>query len=347
MKRVNLLFTLIFIVLLFFSCGGRKQTGNSLIENKQQPDSICFNYENITGIGYEKEMTRRDPSDVIKVNGKYYVWYTKVPHTEEGKETPLCNSGYYGTIWYATSNDGYSWIEKGQALAPGEKDSFDSHAVFTPNILFYKGKYYLYYTGVKPTPGDTKMVFENNSETDITGIGLAISDSPDGPFSRIGNQPILTISEDTNAFDSYRIDDAALNIRDDKIWLYYKGRSLKYGKKGPRHTQMGIAFADKPEGPYKKYGNPVLDRSHEVIIWNTCGGVAALGSLNSSLNFASDGINFSIVKEGLPKYMPAAPGLYRPSISSDKDENKVSWGICMGNKDRDVFLLRYSQKLFY
>jgi len=35
---------------------------------------------------------------------------------------------------------------------------------------------------VKPTPGNAKGEFENNSTTDITAIGVAMSGSPDGPF---------------------------------------------------------------------------------------------------------------------------------------------------------------------
>ncbi len=61
--------------------------------------------------------------------------------------------GYWGTIWYATSKDeGYTWTERGEALGVGIEGSFDSQATFTPNILFARGKYYLFYTGVKPTP---------------------------------------------------------------------------------------------------------------------------------------------------------------------------------------------------
>lgn len=55
-------------------------------------------------------------------------------------------------------------------------------ATFTPNILFSEGRYYLYFTAVKPTPGNAKGEFENNSTTDITAIGVAMSGSPDGPF---------------------------------------------------------------------------------------------------------------------------------------------------------------------
>ncbi|MCG6190111.1 family 43 glycosylhydrolase [Maribellus maritimus] len=335
-----ILLTSIFIMVI--CCGRKKETyqkpGKTV--QKNTIDSIWFEYENITGIGYEADVTRRDPSDIIKVNDTYFIWYTKIPAKTNGEKTPLYNSGYYGTIWYATSNNGISWEEKGQAIAPGIDGTFDSHAVFTPNILVFKGKYYLYYTGVKPTPGDTEKKFENNSESDITAIGLAVADAPDGPFSRISNQPILTISKDSSAFDSYRIDDAALNIRDEKIWLYYKGRSRIYGKQGPGHTQMGIAVANNPEGPYEKLKSPVLARSHEVLIWNQNGGIASLACLNKSLNFAANGIDFKTINKNLHA-LPAAPGLYRPAISSDSDNKKVNWGLSMAQRDKDIYLTKF------
>ena len=39
------------------------------------------------------------------------------------------------------------------------------------------------------------------------------------------------------------MDDAALLVRDGKVWFYYKGR--KQGK-GAGDTKMGVAFADSP-----------------------------------------------------------------------------------------------------
>ena len=52
--------------------------------------SATFSYEEVSGIGHEEGCTRRDPSDVIKVDDTWYVWYTKV----YGR-----SPGYWGTIW--------------------------------------------------------------------------------------------------------------------------------------------------------------------------------------------------------------------------------------------------------
>ena len=49
-----------------------------------------FRYTPLTGLdyhGHDGTVTRRDPSKVIRANGKYYVWYTK-RHTPEPPRGP-------------------------------------------------------------------------------------------------------------------------------------------------------------------------------------------------------------------------------------------------------------------
>ena len=301
--------------------------------------SVSFITTEISGIGSDSLYNRRDPSDIIMVGDKYYLWYTRM-------DSPI-TPGYWGTIWYATSEDeGFTWKEQGMALGTGEDGAFDSHAVFTPNILAFEGKYYLYYTGVKPTPGNPGNEFENNSLTDITAIGLAVADRPEGPFIRTQDNPVLAISEDPAAFDSFRIDDASLLVRDGKIWLYYKGRSRIHGKKGPGLTQMGVAFADRPLGPYQKHDGPILDKSHEVLIWSQDGGVASLASINKSINFARNGTDFKALETNLSA-VPKAPGLYRPELESGNPKiESPGWGISMLEKKGLAYLLRFEMKKY-
>lgn len=306
-----------------------------IIFTREKFSKIEFLYDTVSGIGYEKGCTRRDPSDIIKIGNTCYVYYTKV----YGRAP-----GYWGTIWYATSNDdGYHWKEQGEILGLGKKDMFDSQATFTPNIIFSEGKYYLYYTGVKPTPGNTKGEFENNSTTDITAIGVAVSGSPDGPFTRVSEEPILKVSVEPEKFDSYRVDDAALLYRDGLYWLYHKGRSRLNGAEGPAHTQMGVAYSNSPQGPFIKYGKPILPQSHEVMIWQEGSGIGALASLSSTLEYSPDGINFTTNKLSVKvASYPKAPGAYRSDlVSSSTMRNGLTWGISMVMNNNECYLIRY------
>lgn len=330
---VNLIYKMMYrlIFVLFLIVNSSYIFAQNKLENK------FFSYDKITGIGYEKGVTRRDPSDIIKVGDTYYVYYTKIYGRADG---------YWGTIWYATSKDnGFSWKEQGEVLSIGNRGTFDSHAVFTPNIICVKDKYYLYYTGVKPTLGRTDGVFENNSLNDFTAIGIAVADSPNGPFHRLSNEPILRVSTDNNAFDSYRVDDASLLYRDGKFWLYYKGRSIKDGKNGPLYTKMGVAIADSPEGPYIKYGKPILSQSHEVLIWPDTEGIYAFASFSSTIELAKDGLDFESKPLGIKKdKRPIAPGAYRPDLTNDRIKSSLSWGISMVLNGDECYLIRYSFK---
>lgn len=338
-KRVYTYLPITVIFTLLLCACGNKISKNiaskvEVVNNVKPTEKVSFSYSEVEGIGKDPVYNRRDPSDIIKVGNKYYIWYTRMDKPNR--------SGYWGTIWYATSEDeGHTWQEQGMALGLGAEGTFDSHSVFTPNILAYKGKYYMYYTGVQPTPGNPDKKFEGNSTNDFTGIGVAVADSVDGPFKRIPNNLVIAHSEVSSDFDSYRVDDASILIRDGKIWLYYKGRCIEYGKEGPKHTQMGVAMANQPEGPFIKHVTPLIEKGHEVLIWNQNGGVASLASLSKSIHWAKDGLGFSPLAENLTS-IPMAPGLYRPHLENGNKASQIpGWGICMRQSKGEAHLFRY------
>jgi len=285
------------------------------------PDKFTFEVV----IPYEKGVTRRDPSDVIKVGDAYYLWYSKVTDRAVPWNGPS-ESGYFADIWYATSPDGHQWKEKGQALGKGAPGTWDEHGVFTANILIFGGKYYLYYTGVDNGFGLTTP----------THLGVAVSDSPDGPWTKFASNPVLGPSKDPAQFDSMRVDDSDLIVRDGKVWLYYKGRQIG---KGPGGTHMGVAIADKPTGPFVKNGQP-LDHGHEVLVWPQGAGVASMANLSRMIYFAADGIHFEPRKT--VAHFPAAPGAWRSDNFVNHAAGKgLEWGISQTSKEEHVYLLRY------
>ncbi len=320
-------------IILLICVLGRNDINSQNI--KSYFNTVKFSYTKISGIGHEEGCTRRDPSDIIKVGNTYYVYYTKI----YGR-----SPGYWGTVWYATSQDeGITWKEHGEILGLGKTAKFDAQATFTPNILYANDKYYLYYTGVKPTPGNEKGEFENNSTTDITAIGVAISDSPDGPFVRVSDDPILKVSVEPEKFDSYRVDDAVLMFRNGLYWLYYKGRSRGHGKGGPGHTQMGVAFSKYPEGPFTKLDHPILPRSHEVMLWQQGSGIGALASLSSTFEYAPDGIDFLSDKVAIKvANRPIAPGVFRQDLTDPSIRGEgLKWGISMVMNGSECYLQRF------
>lgn len=273
---------------------------------------------NLQEIGLEEGVMRRDPSDIIKVGDRFYLWYSKGPKS----------SGYDATVWYATSTDRTNWTEQGMALAKSTvAGAWDEASVFTPNILIAEGKYWLFYSGIS-----TDMKVKPD-----TKIGIAVSDSPDGPWERLGTNPALMPSTNPEDFDSHLMDDACLIIKDGKYWFYYKGRQLG---KTARETKMGVAIADHPQGPYIKHQeNPVIQGNHEVVVWPQGSGVAAMigttgpDSITNTIQYAEDGVHFSKVYD--LKNSPHAAGVYRPEAFTESGQGDIPlWGVQIGKPNR-------------
>ena len=246
------------------------------------------------------------------------------------------------TVWYATSPDGHTWTEKGECVGKGEPGSWDDRFVFTPGILVSEGKYYVFYTAISTVNEDNGLQHPN------TAIGIAVSNSPDGPWTKLSSNPVLIPSNDRGFFDSHRVDDSCLVKRDGKYWLYYKGR--QWGKK-PTETQMGVAIAEKPEGPYIKHKkNPLVHGGHEVLVWPQGEGIAAMigmklkgkESIPFYLMFAEDGIHFQKTHEINNQNAPWAPGAYRPEAFTDSGKGKmINWGLHIGGERPELFLERF------
>jgi hypothetical protein len=304
-----------------------------------------FKYTHLKGLEPEKGVCRRDPSTIIKIGDLYYVWYTKYsgPQPVRPRNAELVSDTIpmwdwdLASIWYATSEDGVEWDERGIAVPRGPKGAYDDRSVFTPEIMNVGGRYYLYY---QCTSGRyVRRQFES--------IAMARSDSPHGPWAKSAS-PVLEPTRDGEwvgeeddrtrvkapaSFDSQVVHDPCLIVRDGKYWLYYKGAPMGY--KGPMDrtgVQWGVAIADRPEGPFVRHPlNPVTNSGHEVGVWPYKEGVAALcawdGPEKNTIQFAPDGVNFEV--KAHVQLPPIAPGFYRPdAYTNTKDGKGVTWGLC-------------------
>jgi len=284
----------------------------------------------------EPGIKRRDPSDVIYHNGNYYVWYSKVHEGDVGYP-----GGWSARVWYASSPDGHNWTEKGIAIDIGTKDDWDGYGVYTPNILVYEDKFYLAYTAIKPP-----FIFEYS----MPSIGMAIAYSPDGPWEKLENNPIIPPGEGPTAPDGFLADDASFVIHEGKVLLYYKGCPYKKDSDGKKiregNTFLMVASATNPEGPYAKYPIP-LHRGHESLVWKDENG---FGSFNmywwreQPKYFRSkDGFNFIAICP-LPgfngnDFMIRAAGVFRANFN----ENRPCWGICMSGQGLARFEIEWSE----
>ena len=162
-------------------------------------------------------------------------------------------------------------------------------------------------------------------------IRLAVSDSPDGPWMRQPNNPIISPGEAIDAADGFLCDDTVFVVRDDKIWLYYKGYP-RIEKEGIPHRAQGTTFilaatADKPEGPYEKISK-VLHTGHEAALWKDVDSIGSLCTAFGPSRYykSADGINFKSMHTINPL---KAVGLYRADFEEGNEGTRATWGVTM------------------
>nr|WP_041632916.1 family 43 glycosylhydrolase [Maribacter sp. HTCC2170] len=309
-------------------------------------------------LAYEEGVVRRDPSALIFENGKYYVWYSKSLGESQGFGGDIENDKVFPwdrcDIWYATSVDGWTWKEEGPAIVRGVNGEFDDRSVFTVEIMKYENMYYLCYQTVQ-SPYTVRVKNQ---------VGLAWSDSPDGPWTK-SKQPILSPADngiwkglDQNRFsvekkgdfDSHKVHDPCIIPYNGKFYLYYKGEQM--GEEitfGGRQIRHGLAIAENPQGPYiKSPYNPISNSGHEICVWEYKDGIASLittdGPEKNTIQWANDGINFEIM--AVIKGAPHAIGLNR-NVDNGKNPTEVlRWGLSHVYNNSDYqSIMRFSSQL--
>ncbi|WP_075602376.1 glycoside hydrolase family 117 protein [Saccharicrinis aurantiacus] len=290
-------------------------------------------------LAYEEGVVRRDPSAIIKEDGKYFIWYTRSTGKVDGFAGDIDNDKVFPwdrcDIWYATSDDGITWKEEGPAVKRGEKGAYDDRSVFTVEIMKWEDKFYLCYQTVK-SPYNVRVKNQ---------VGLAWADSPRGPWTK-SKEPILSpadngvwkgttqnrfLVEKKGDFDSHKVHDPCILPFNGKFYLYYKGEQM--GEEitwGGRQIRHGVAIADKPEGPYVKSPyNPISNSGHEICVWKQDGGIAALittdGPERNTVQWSPDGINFEI--KAAIKGAPHAIGLNRTADTKKHPTEILRWGV--------------------
>jgi hypothetical protein len=311
-------------------------------EDRANPFYSSFKYSAITGIGKEEGVSRRDPSKVIKVKDTYYVWYTRRKTASPPVGPQACTDELPAFDWdladiaYATSKDGFDWVEQGVAVGRAAKGQYGDRSLATPDILVYKGKYYLYfqtYTG-KFEPGTG----------DHCDVSMAWSDSPDGPWQRI-DRPVIELGA-PDEWDSKAIHDPHLLVYKGQLWMYYKGEPMRMSSFETISRAQGVAVASSPEGPFVKSPlNPLLNSGHETGLYPYDEGIAAIisrdGPEKNTVQYAPDGLNFEV--KSMISLAPLAPGLFCPDAFADQGAGQgITWGLSHTfTKDQCNYILRF------
>lgn len=292
--------------------------GNELYSN--------FKYSPIEGLPASVTVSRRDPTKILKIDGLYHIWYTcrrteKAPAGPQGATDTIPSFDWdLAEIWHATSKDGFKWKEQGPAIKRLSKPQYGWRSISTPDVLVWKGKYYMYYQGFNEIPG---------LRGDRAAVTAAVADSPNGPWKPVGKVVIdFGAPED---WDANAIHDPYPIVFKDKIYLYYKGSPGKGGRDGTIIRAQGVAIAEHPLGPFEKSEfNPVINSGHETCAFPWKDGLAAIVSLDgpekNTIQYSPDGINWEI--KSLIQVPPIAPGPYiRDAYANNGNGRGLTWGL--------------------
>ncbi|MEM6550645.1 MAG: family 43 glycosylhydrolase [Planctomycetota bacterium] len=135
--------------------------------------------------------------DILKWEGRFYLYYQAFlePSGLRGDYCPVA-------VAHADSPDG-PWERVDQDVLPnGPEGSWDQFAIHDPHPLVHDGKVYIYYKSAYDRPNRLTL-----------GLGLAIGDSPLGPFDKHPLNPLLNSGHETALFP-FKSGLAALMIRD-------------------------------------------------------------------------------------------------------------------------------------
>lgn len=225
----------------------------NLTELKRQSHNLLF---------HNLEKAPRTPA--FESDG-YWVWGSSVVRDDEGmyhmyvsrfpKSLPF-HPGWMvaSEIVHATSDSPegpYRFCDV--ALPARGAEYWDGRSTHNPRILRHGGKYYLIYMGsTHPFADPTYDQLTLDSKWCTIGrankrIGLAVADSPYGPWERF-DQPLLTTVPGT--FYSYLISNPSPLILDDgSVMMIFKGRGYT-GNNSYSDMALGMAVAPSVYGPY-------------------------------------------------------------------------------------------------
>lgn len=182
-----------------------------------------------------------------------------------------------------------------------EKSVLQSDDYYTWGASPIKGKdglYHLYYSRWKKEYGFLAWV--THSE-----IAHAVSENPTGPY-RFSD---LTLpARGAKYWDGYNTHNPTIHYFDGKYYLYYTGntgdgKNIKNGLNATHRNnqRIGVAVADSPYGPWKRFDRPVIDISPDSTAHD------ALMIANPSITRMPDG-RFLMVYKAVAKKNPGIWG---------------------------------------
>ena len=202
-----------------------------------------------TGNPLVKDKFTADPAPLV-YDGTLYLY---VGHDEfyEGQDTAHGGKEFNITEWLCYSTqDMQTWTDHGVVLKPTDF-KWGIGEAWASQVIEHNGKFYYYTTVQAGEPYNSKA------------IGVAVGDTPTGPFTDAIGQPLVTDDMTSNGPRGWwnDIDPTALIDDNGQAWLCWGNGTCFLAKLKPNLTEIDgdIQVVDLPryvEGPWlHKHGN--------------------------------------------------------------------------------------------
>lgn len=247
-----------FLLLLLFSINGMAQKIDNLIELKKQSKNELFHQlaKAPRTPAFESEGYWTWGSSVIKgEDGKYHMFVSRFPQSLPFHPGWMIAS----EIVHAVSDVPQGPYKFSDITLPARGAQYwDGRSTHNPRILKYENKYYLIYMGsTHPFGTPTFEQLTLDSPWCTVGrankrIGIAVADSPYGPWKRF-DEPILKTKP--NTFYSFLTSNPSPIIQEDgSVMMIFKGRAY-VGDNKNSSMALGIAYAPAIGEPFKVLNN--------------------------------------------------------------------------------------------
>lgn len=185
-------------------------------------------------------------------DGKYHMFYSRWPR-KHGHKAWVTHS----EVAHAVSDSPFGpWKHRDVTLPARGTNFWDGSCTHNPTVLRIGKKFYLYYMG---NYGDGVAKSPLNWEhRNHQRIGVAVADSPDGPWQRF-DKPVLETSSDTNAPDALVVTNPSVTEKTGGgVLMIYKAVGLKRALPFGGPVVHLAATADNPLGPFTNYPGEVF-----------------------------------------------------------------------------------------
>lgn len=257
-------------------------------------------------MGYEPEVEYEPICQHLKFMGRiletegYRVWGCSPVYDDNGRVHVYYSrwkEEYGGSGWLTACEVVHAEADRPEgpytvmdvALEGRGGDAWDGWSIHNPSVYRIDGKYVLFYMGTNgANTGRTKLDYATlNDKSErikllaTKRVGMAVADSPYGPWTRISDdKPLIDAGEEGEWDDLSTTNPAFVKTLDGKYRIYYKGINRREYEEFQANRRYGMAESDTLFGPYKKCdSNPVIDyscykynvQSEDAYVWTQDG----------------------------------------------------------------------------